>query len=205
MGLVEPIQPIVGNKKNNKKHIDKKNKGGRPTKYKPEYCQKLLEFFDKPRFKRILVKKGVKSKGTKDEYQLVANELPTFERFAHEIGVHYDTLREWVKVHPEFSEAWKRAKAIQKDFLIQNGLLGLYNSTFAIFTAKNITDMKDKVEMEGSVEHRVVTILPPITDKQEAIEAEYEELLLENGDGNKDNRMETKESQSDSLPSKSGV
>ena len=71
--------------------------------------------------------------------------------FAHKIGVCHDTLLEWCKRHPEFSEAYTCAKELQKQHLIECGLLGLFNSKFAIFTAKNITDMRDKQEIEHDI------------------------------------------------------
>lgn len=43
----------------------------------------------------------------------------------------------------EFSKAYKEAKEIQKEFLIQNGLVGASPSAAYIFTAKNVTDMRD--------------------------------------------------------------
>jgi len=51
---------------------------GRPTSYKPEYCELLM-------------------KHMKDGY--------SFESFASIAECHWDTLYEWVKVHPDFSEA----------------------------------------------------------------------------------------------------
>ena len=50
----------------------------------------------------------------------------------------------------DFSETMKKARELQKEFLIHNSLQGLYNSTAFIFTAKNITDMRDKQEIEHS-------------------------------------------------------
>lgn len=126
------------------------NKGGRPTKYKPEYCQALIDFFDpKEKFKKILIKKGVKKLGTKDEYKIIPAELPTLYKFAKKIGVSptdYHILNNWAKKYSEFSRALEIAKELYKQFLIENGLLGLYNSAFTIFVAKNTTDMKDTVD-----------------------------------------------------------
>ena len=39
----------------------------------------------------------------------------TDEQIAEEIGIHVDTLYEWRKVHPEFSEALKGGKATPDD------------------------------------------------------------------------------------------
>jgi len=40
-------------------------------------------------------------------------------------GVHIDSLHEWVKVHPEFSEAKKLAKQHQEAFMQRLGLSGM--------------------------------------------------------------------------------
>lgn len=57
---------------------------GRPTDYRPEYCQSIIDYM---------------SIGY------------SFYAFAAEIGVCPDTINEWAKVHPEFSVAKKIANA----------------------------------------------------------------------------------------------
>lgn len=88
--------------------------GGRPSKYKPEYCEMLITHL---------------SKGF------------SYESYAAVVKVDFDTLYEWEKVHPEFSEAKKKAipasmNAIDK-ILLNIALTGKGNSTAAIFLAKN--------------------------------------------------------------------
>lgn len=101
---------------------------GRPTKYKPEYCQQIVEWF---------------------EVKVKENELPFLSKWARqEARVCEDTAIEWTKQHEDFSEAYKKAKDIQKEFLITGGLTGKFNPTFAIFTAKNITDMRDMTNID---------------------------------------------------------
>lgn len=112
---------------------EKKNKGGRPSKYKEEYCEKIIEYFSGDPIEKI-------------DGGLKANPLPFLSNFARSIGVCHDTIIEWGKQHPKFSEAYAHAKELQKQHLIQCGLLGLYNPRFAIFTAKNITSMRDQEE-----------------------------------------------------------
>jgi hypothetical protein len=119
------------------------HKKGRPTKYDPKYCEEIVNYFDKPRSKIIKRTKSFKDGRVFEEEYEVANPLPLFGMFAHKIGVNKDTIVEWAKVHPDFSVAYTRAKDIQKAFLIENGLKGLYDSKFAIFVAKNVTDMRD--------------------------------------------------------------
>lgn len=60
--------------------MSEENKLGRPSKYKPEYCEQLVEHM---------------------------NSGLSFESFAAVIGVNRDTLYEWTKVHSEFSDAQK--------------------------------------------------------------------------------------------------
>ena len=52
--------------------------------------------------------------------------------------------------YPDFFNAYKRAKDHQERILVQNGLLGLYQGNFAIFTAKNVLGWRDKQEIKRS-------------------------------------------------------
>ena len=108
--------------------------GGRPTKYKPEYCEELIEFFTRDLYT------------VDDEGKVRPNALPTLEAFSDLIGVDTDTLAEWGRVHPEFSGAVKRAKAKQADMLANGGLRGVYKETMSIFLLKNNHGYTDKVE-----------------------------------------------------------
>lgn len=132
----------------------KGNNGGRPTKYKPEYCQQLIEYFDIDAYSKETIEKMTEYfkdgevKKEVEKYKYVPNKMPTIFRFAQKIGVNEDTLVEWSKVNQEFSAAYKAAKEIQKEFLISLGLSGAAPSPAFIFTAKNVTDMKDKTETD---------------------------------------------------------
>lgn len=141
-------------------HTNKNGTAGQPTKYKPEYCDMMTEFFSGEKYKRVLIEDEERETKTgktrKTKYKYMANDLPFLEAFARKIGVSYVTLYNWAheKVdksnpesdykNPEFFEAYKEAKQLQKEFLIVNGLNGLYMPSSYIFTAKNITDMKDE-------------------------------------------------------------
>jgi len=130
-----------------------KHAGGRPTKYKPEYCQGILEFFSKPPYEKIPQEYGEK---------LVPNPLPFFSDFAYKIGVDDETLANWCKKFPKFLGAYKRCKELQKQFLITNGLAGLYPTGSFCFTAKNITDMRDQQDLKHSGDMNVnINIIKP--------------------------------------------
>lgn len=113
---------------------------GRPTKYYEEICQEMLDFFDNAGTMTLADGR-------------VVQRLPTFEKFATMKDLCVDTLNAWKNGgdKPKFSEAYKKCQAKQKDFLIQNAIGGAMNPTFAIFTAKNITDMKDKTEVDNNI------------------------------------------------------
>lgn len=122
--------------------------GGRPSKYDPKYCQELLEYFDIEPSYESEVTIRYKNGDEKTEYKQVANNLPTLAGFARKIGVHRDTLNQWSHEYPEFSDSLKKAKEYQEDILVTNGLQGLYQGPFAIFTAKNVLNWRDKQETE---------------------------------------------------------
>lgn len=112
-----------------------------------------------------------------NKYRFLPNRMPTLYRFARKIKVDYTTVWRWAnggeitaienkidkaiqdgKATPDdikhlqdlklFCNAYNEAKELQKDFIINIGLAGAAPAPFAIFTAKNVTDMRDKVETD---------------------------------------------------------
>lgn len=156
---------------------------GRPTKFKEEYIQKLITFFDIEPFKQFVSEKSTEYfvngtvKKQSEKVRPIANRLPTLFRFSREIEVDYTTVYRWAEkgddeelelsLQKQFAEgkveskaieiaqqlksfckAYKAAKELQKEFLIS---LGLSNTTMPasfIFVAKNITDLRDKIETD---------------------------------------------------------
>lgn len=100
--------------------------GGRPTKYRPEYCEQLVEF--------------------------MAQGFP-YECFAAEVDVCKSTLYQWERDYPEFSDAKKKGKPKTYKALLQKGLdsihdPGTLNNTVWIFMMKNMCGWTDKKEVE---------------------------------------------------------
>lgn len=117
-------------------------------------------------------------KGETERYRLIPNKMPTLYQFARKIKVAYSTVYRWAvagedegagpaqgkeyteaeleeisKRHgqiKEFCNAYKEAKELQKEFLISIGLAGAAPSPAFIFTAKNVTDMRDEQEVKHS-------------------------------------------------------
>lgn len=106
---------------------------GRPTKYKEEYCQMLIEHM---------------SSGL------------SFESFAAVIDVNRDTLYEWAKVHSDFSDTKKRAFDKCLLWWEKAGIAGLwgtkdsqFNTGVFVFSMKNRFKWTDKVEVTGGDEN----------------------------------------------------
>jgi DNA-packaging protein gp3 len=130
-----------------------KNPKGRPSLYKPEYCEQLIEYFNIPAYERLEVTDNT---GQVKEIKAIPNVFPTLARFACNIGVTRETLHDWATStnedkslrYPNFSYAYKKAKEYQEANLVEGAIAGAYAQAFAIFTAKNVLGWKDKTEQE---------------------------------------------------------
>jgi len=130
-------------------------KAGQPTKYKEEYCELVVEFFNRPLWEKKKVQVMDRGRMVLKEID-VPCQLPTIERFALNLGVHKDTIYEWAKVHPKFSDSLRKAQQAQQEILVQHGLSGHYKEGFAKFVAVNFTDMKEKVQQEINTQMNIV-------------------------------------------------
>ncbi len=83
--------------------------GGRPTKYNEEALAMANEY----------VHGG---------WMEMAHAIPSAPRLALLLGVNKTTLYEWASKHPEFSNVLDDMNAAQEATLLDNGLLGEYNS-----------------------------------------------------------------------------
>lgn len=135
------------------------NNGGAPSKYDAKYCQEIIDYFSVEPMREVEIPHYGKDGGISwTDTKQVANPLPKLHEFARKIGVTQKTLHNWCDEHEEFLQAFTYAKELQKWFLIENGLNGCYNPSAYIFTAKNISDMRDKTETEHSGELKVTPI-----------------------------------------------
>ncbi|MBO7190959.1 MAG: hypothetical protein J6V32_02495 [Elusimicrobiaceae bacterium] len=114
--------------------------------YQPEFCTRLLAFFDVPAFHVTEVTKRDGSVALVE----TAAELPTFAAFAKQLGTTCDVLKSWETKHPAFHEAAQKARDLQSNILIQNSLRGNYSASFAVFTAKNLLGWKDGRDDTGT-------------------------------------------------------
>ena len=139
---------------------------GRPTDYKPEYVQKLYDYFSEPPYKTVTKTRVINGEKIETESE-EATDFKSLAGFAVSIGVHRETLLEWSKLYPDFSDAYRMAKSFQENWMSVNGPKDLVNSQFTIFLAKNVLDWRDKKEVEHSGEQTVINL--DKTDVQDRI------------------------------------
>ena len=128
---------------------------GRPTTYKPEFCEMLIEHM---------------SKGF------------SYQSFAGKLKVNQDTLYNWEKLFPEFSETKKTAQELSRQFWEKQGIDGLWevteydedgkplktrklNSTVWIFNMKNRFAWADRTEVTDT-KPKTITLKYNIDDKK---------------------------------------
>jgi len=125
---------------------------GRPSLYREEFADQLVEFFNISPTREVTVR----DKNGDEKVQELPNKFPTLARFATIVGVTRETLHDWATStnedgelkYPEFSYAYKRAKDFQEAILVEGTMNGAYIPSFAIFTAKNVLGWRDKTEQE---------------------------------------------------------
>lgn len=111
---------------------------GRPTKYKEEYCQMLIDHM---------------AKGF------------SFESFAGLISVNRDTIYHWETLFPAFSDAKKEAFSKSRLFWEQAGMNGMasgtrdFNAAVWVFNMKNRFNWRDKVDAENKNETQVRVVV----------------------------------------------
>lgn len=115
------------------------------TKYRPEYCEKIVEYFNKTPFTVMYDENGnqitSKSGPIKDGVP-----FPTPAGFCAEIGISERTLSVWLDKKRAFKRAYERAIAHQHHILVQCAMAGAYNAQFAMFYARCKMGMRDGSE-----------------------------------------------------------
>lgn len=134
------------------------NPEGRPTKYKPEYAKQMVDYF-MGSISAYTVEHVPNGEG-RVKVEVLPAVFPTFQEFAAvNCEVCVDTLLEWTvakhadgsKKHPEFSEAYARARALQAAILTKGSMVGAYEGRFAGLAAKNLIGWSEKIEATNEV------------------------------------------------------
>lgn len=137
--------------------------GGRPTEYDDEIRLKAIEYV------------SICDDTEEDKENRIARKvrLPSIEGLAYYIKVNKDTIYEWCKVHPEFSDVIDDLRAKQADRLLNNGLAGTYNPTIAkVLLTKH--GYRDAVDTDITTKGEKVTTGDP---KLVALAQRYEDEI----------------------------
>lgn len=130
-----------------------KPKIGRPTDYRDNYPDLLIQYFQS-RFDSIInspIEPMDDDSGrgsSKRAVQRMYLEFPTIAGFANSIETHEQRIFEWSERHPALAEARARVVGITKHLLVGGMLDGRYNAQAAQFVGKNLAGMRDKTEIE---------------------------------------------------------
>jgi hypothetical protein len=115
---------------------------GRPTLYSEDILIKAKEYLASCEDVEI-----ERELGQRTEYRLNV-KLPTIQGLAVYLGVSRDSIYEWAKIHPDFSDTIEQIIAEQADKLINQGLAGNYNPTIAKLMLSSNHGMKEKTEQD---------------------------------------------------------
>jgi len=130
-----------------------KKRLGAPSKWRPEFNEAIIRFFDRKPYTDTTIeleqKEGKPGKVIKNRDVV---DMPFFSDFAASIGACTSMVVTWAKEeneekYPGFRSAYLRAKELQEQILVTNTLRGNYEQQFAIFTAKNIFNWRDKSDV----------------------------------------------------------
>lgn len=119
-----------------------KNAGGRPSKYKSEYCE-IEPFLDKCKAEK---------------------QLPTLCGYAVYINAIEKTLYAWAKKKPRFRKSLDVILTLQKLNLIHNGLTGAYNSNIVKLLLSYNHGISERQEQVLDVTDKLARFLETITD-----------------------------------------
>jgi len=154
---------------------------GRPTKYRPIFCKMIIDYFTREHVTEYEETHTNRKGETWSCYKLRANPVPMLEGFCGEVlhcGV--TIISDWTRNFPDFAEAVIHAQALQMQHLATVTGLGLYNSNWAVFMAKNVSQWRDKKEIEHSGEVGYNLFIGSMIDKSIEAEADREAVFNRN-------------------------
>lgn len=160
------------------------------SKYKPEYCQGIIDFFTvkqaytfETRTKSYYPSKGDKPAELKTEHkEMVAAPLPFFEDYAFSIGVDKSTLGNWAKTIPEFGVAFQRARELRAKQLINGGLMGLYDPKYAQLASINFDEVGFKNEVDHHVNVDDINLIHVWEKRKKSLKRKKDEADKQSGD-----------------------
>ena len=118
-------------------------KAGQPTKYTPRLPNKMIKYFrDRHAYLEALTAEEIKDN---------APWYPSLLRFATiELGVSLQSLRNWSKKYPAFSDAYDLCMGIEMGLISHYTLHGVYHGGHAQLLLKNFHNWQDKLEIDST-------------------------------------------------------
>lgn len=158
---------------------------GAPTLYQDTYPEALIKHFIVEPYEMVVMEttkeyhNDGKLKRETEKKQAMANKMPTLFNFSQKIGVTYVTVWRWAHgknditgemLYPDFCNAYKAAKELQKEFLVGLGLSGSAPASAYIFTAKNVTDMRDNSEVTNTLNFSLTSLFDQAQARRKQLE-----------------------------------
>jgi hypothetical protein len=146
--------------------------------YKPEYCQSLIDFFDRPPTREIL-ETWYHSDGSvkRESLKEIPNSPPHLGQWAMSIGFYPFVAYEWARKHKDFAYALACARSLRKHLVIDNALKGLYNPIFAKLAAANWFQWSEKQDVHHSGEVKSVLVAYHKPEREAPVQIEAAEVL----------------------------
>jgi hypothetical protein len=138
-----------------------KSSPGRPTLYDADILEK--------------VKIYLKITKDKEINKSIRVNLPKIEGLAKFLGVNKDTLYEWAKHYPEFSDALEKVRNEQFCRLIDEGLAGRYNSVITKLILSSNHGLKETTRQINENPQERLKISP---DKQNLVNDAIRKLFI---------------------------
>jgi hypothetical protein len=131
-----------------------KNKGGRPTKLTRTVKQKITDYL---KWCNELVADITKTK-------TFPTIFPTKEHFCIKIGIHRDTMYQWVKEDKWFSDVYKHIESIHTYIVSGGAMNGKYNQSITkLFLSKQGYADETEIKHSGSMS---ITTMFNISDQK---------------------------------------
>lgn len=135
-----------------------KNKGGRPSKYLSKYATDAFvdEYFAVcKRDTGIETITGTAPDGTTVVLGTKKRlRLPSVEDLSIYLNVSRDSLYEWGRVKPGFSDTLHKIEVKQKAILFEGGVLGEFNPMITKLILSNNHKMSDKLDSKTTIEDK---------------------------------------------------
>ena len=155
---------------------------GRPTSYEPRFCQMLIDHFDQEPTEDEDIKHFKGGELNWIDKRQKARKIPSLTKFCKIIDRSWQTIHDWLKPESSvfeqlFLDAYTYARAIRQDFLIDGALTAHYPPNTFKFIAVNLTDMRDKQEVEHTAQFKDIAALMQAASKERTKQIDSREVL----------------------------